>query len=94
MQNVAAAAAFVQVIDVLCDQGEDRQAVFEFGQRAMTGIGLGLLDGVQPMHIPLPDEAWVGSKSLLCGEPLGIKARPQAIFDIAEGGDARLGADA
>jgi hypothetical protein len=51
MVNLAAASAFVQVIDILRHQGKGRHSRFQLRQRSMTGVGRGRFDRAQPIHI-------------------------------------------
>ncbi len=76
MQDMAAAAPFMQIVYVLRHQGEVLGAALQLRQALVAGIGLGLFDCSQPVHVPLPDQPRIGSKALLRGQPLRVKTRP------------------
>ena len=93
MQHIDAAGALVQVIDVLGDQGQARQAPAQFGDRQVGRIGLGREYLLAPPFVPAPDQRRVVAKGLDRGQARRIEVFPEAGQGIAKGRDATFRRD-
>ena len=97
LDQLAAAGALVQPVDVLRDQHEIGGASFQFRQREVARVGLRRRDELAAPGVPVPDELRVARECGRRGELARIEARPQAGLRVAErrqsgfGGDARTG---
>ena len=96
MQQLAAAGALVEVVDVLGDEQEFALVfALEAGQRPMGGIGLDArhLQMLSALVVKLVNQMRVAGESLGRGNILDAMFLPQAVGG-AEGADARLGGNA
>ena len=89
LDHVARAGALVQAVDVLGHDGEGHEPL-ELGQGVVAGVGRGLLDLAEAVHVPAPHEGRVARVGLGGGELHGVVLGPEALARVAEGRDARL----
>jgi hypothetical protein len=74
-------------VHVLGDD-RDRRGVFQLGQGAMGGVGLGGGDEASAPVVPAPDQFGITGESPRGGQFLGSVPAPQAVLFTPEGGDA------
>ncbi len=89
LDHVARAGALVQAVDVLRDHCE-RHELLELGQSVVAGVGRGLLDQAEAVHVPAPHKGRVARVGGGGGELHGVVLRPQALVAVAKRRDARL----
>ncbi len=94
MDHLAAAGAFVQVVDVLRDQRQLRHMAGEFGDGHVRGVRPSLENLHPAPLVPAPDQRRVATKGVGSGQFARIETLPQAGERIAKGRDAALGGDA
>ena len=79
MDHVAAAGTLVQIVDILSDQGELRNAPFHLGQSEVARIRLRRCDQSTPPVIPLPNQFRIVRKCFWRGQLLRAKLPPEAV---------------
>jgi hypothetical protein len=93
VQDLTAAGALVQIIDILGDQSKTRSQSCQGGYGQVCRIGL----CTQHMHaapfVPTPDKFFVVQKCLRCGKFFGIEPFPKASPGIAKGWNTALCGD-
>ncbi len=92
--DVAAAGARVQAIDILGDEQKLRRARFQLDQRPVSRVRLRLRDQFTPPCVPLPHQLRVVCEGFGRGELFRAEARPETGHCVAEGGYAGFGGDA
>ena len=96
VQNRATAAAFVQVVDILRDEGERAprraRARFEFGERDMRRVGADGLQCFAPLVIKALDEPRIAREPFGRSDILDAMLFPQAVGG-AKSAKPRFGRD-
>jgi len=90
-QHERTSGLLMVAVHVLGDD-RDRGGVFELGQGAMGGVGLGGGNEAAPPVVPAPDQFGIGGERLGRGQFLGAVTAPEAVVLAAEGRDAAGGA--
>ena len=94
MQDVLAARAFVEIVDVLRDQRKVGRLLLELCNGVMRGVGRGLQNLSAAPFIPSPDEGGIAREGVGGGEFHRVVVFPETGLLVAKGGDAALGGDA
>ncbi len=89
LDHVGRAGALVEPVDVLGYDGE-RHEPLELGQGVVAGVGHGLFDQPEAVHVPAPHEGRVARVGFGGGELHGVVLRPEAFTGVAKGRDARF----
>ena len=93
LQDIAAARAVVEPVDILGDQRESRGALLECHQRVMRRVWFRGGDLLAAPVVPFPNQARVALECFGRGKLLGPELVPQTAR-TAKGRDAALGGDA
>ena len=88
--NVLRPGAPVQVVNVLCDQGEVRRPLFQPGQREVARVRFGSGDSAAAFFVPLPDHLRVAPEAFGCGQILKALTLPVTAVG-SKGGDSTFG---
>lgn len=81
----SAAGSLVKTIDVLGDQGEDREAFFQLNQREMPGIRGDFAYQLTSPGVPFPNQAWIAAEGFGRGQLFWSEALPQSGLGVPEG---------
>ena len=93
VDDAGAAGAFVEVVDVLGDDGNVVEGGFEFGKGEVTGVGGHVVELGAAGVVEVEHEAGVALPGFGGADVFDAVVFPQAV-GVAEGGDAAVGAHA
>ena len=91
VQHILTTSAFVQVIDVLCHNGELGNMLCQSGNSPVCRVGLRPKNFHAPPFIPSPDKFFISTKCRRSGKVFCIEPLPQAGERISKSWDAAFG---
>lgn len=90
VNRIMVASSLVKIINVLRDDGDFGNEVYQFPNRVMSRVGARLDNLHTSPLIPAPAETWVGTKCLSGRQFQRMKSLPQACQGITKCGDTTV----